>query len=251
MNQKIRIEIAVGFIAALAILLGIYFWNNASQISTGAPTTSNIVTKPVQKMCTQEAKSCDDGSYVSRTGPNCEFAACPSTDASADIEKSRIANPASINCTQEGGQLEIRTGNDGGQVGFCKFSDGSECEEWQFFQGECKSGNKIAVEFPLVNAEISSPIYVSGRARGTWFFEGSFPVEVYDSNNKLLGSSTISFAPKSADDTWMTENFVNFSGSVKFSQPTTASGYLLLKKDNPSGNSATDEALRLNVKFKK
>ncbi len=27
--------------------------------------------------CTQEAKTCSDGSYVSRTGPNCEFATCP------------------------------------------------------------------------------------------------------------------------------------------------------------------------------
>jgi hypothetical protein len=27
--------------------------------------------------CTQEAKQCSDGSYVSRTGPNCEFTACP------------------------------------------------------------------------------------------------------------------------------------------------------------------------------
>ncbi len=26
--------------------------------------------------CTQEAKECPDGSYVSREGPNCEFAAC-------------------------------------------------------------------------------------------------------------------------------------------------------------------------------
>lgn len=27
--------------------------------------------------CTMEAKMCPDGSYVSRTGPNCEFAPCP------------------------------------------------------------------------------------------------------------------------------------------------------------------------------
>lgn len=30
-----------------------------------------------QVFCTQEAKQCSDGSYVSRTEPNCEFAACP------------------------------------------------------------------------------------------------------------------------------------------------------------------------------
>lgn len=32
---------------------------------------------PPKVVCTQEAKLCPDGSYVSRQGPNCEFAACP------------------------------------------------------------------------------------------------------------------------------------------------------------------------------
>lgn len=31
-----------------------------------------------ETVCTQEAKLCPDGSYVSRTGPNCEFSSCPS-----------------------------------------------------------------------------------------------------------------------------------------------------------------------------
>ena len=30
-----------------------------------------------QTACTMEAKLCPDGSYVSRTGPNCEFSPCP------------------------------------------------------------------------------------------------------------------------------------------------------------------------------
>lgn len=30
-----------------------------------------------QTACTLEAKQCPDGSFVGRTGPNCEFAACP------------------------------------------------------------------------------------------------------------------------------------------------------------------------------
>ncbi|MBI3274319.1 MAG: hypothetical protein HYZ69_04205 [Candidatus Colwellbacteria bacterium] len=35
------------------------------------------VPTPVPIACTQEAKECSDGSYVSRSGPNCEFSACP------------------------------------------------------------------------------------------------------------------------------------------------------------------------------
>ena len=29
--------------------------------------------------CTADAKLCPDGSYVGRTGPNCEFAECPTS----------------------------------------------------------------------------------------------------------------------------------------------------------------------------
>lgn len=35
--------------------------------------------------CTQEAKQCPDGSYVGRTGPNCEFAQCAATNANGYI----------------------------------------------------------------------------------------------------------------------------------------------------------------------
>lgn len=34
---------------------------------------------PKQVACTLEAKICPDGSFVGRTGPNCEFAQCPET----------------------------------------------------------------------------------------------------------------------------------------------------------------------------
>jgi hypothetical protein len=32
---------------------------------------------PTSPACTMEAKECSDGSYVSRSGPNCQFASCP------------------------------------------------------------------------------------------------------------------------------------------------------------------------------
>jgi putative hemolysin len=48
-----------------------------------------------------------------------------------------IANPASAFCVEQGGTTEIRTAKDGSQYGVCSFTDGSECEEWAFFRGEC------------------------------------------------------------------------------------------------------------------
>ena len=52
-----------------------------------------------------------------------------------------LPNPASEYCVDQGGELEIRDEADG-QAGYCVFPDGSECEEWAFFGGECKpAGN--------------------------------------------------------------------------------------------------------------
>lgn len=34
--------------------------------------------------CTMEAKLCPDGSYVSRTGPNCEFTPCPTATSTSE-----------------------------------------------------------------------------------------------------------------------------------------------------------------------
>ena len=43
----------------------------------GQVVSLKIVDPPKTTACTQEAKICPDGSAVGRTGPNCDFAACP------------------------------------------------------------------------------------------------------------------------------------------------------------------------------
>lgn len=55
---------------------------------------------------------------------------------STDIN-SKIANPASSNCLANGGTLQIRTLDDGSQVGYCMFKNGQECEEWAYYREEC------------------------------------------------------------------------------------------------------------------
>ncbi|OAN46076.1 hypothetical protein A6A03_01680 [Chloroflexus islandicus] len=52
-----------------------------------------------------------------------------------------LANPASTYCIEQGGQLEIQS-TEGGQIGVCRFSDGTVCEEWAFFRGECRPGER-------------------------------------------------------------------------------------------------------------
>lgn len=65
-----------------------------------------------------------------------------------------LANPASKYCLDQGGSLEIRTDAQGNQYGMCIFDDGSECDEWAYFRGECKPGDSLVV--PTIPAEDSS-----------------------------------------------------------------------------------------------
>lgn len=55
-----------------------------------------------------------------------------------------LANPASVHCVDNGGALEIRSDAAGNQAGVCVFPDGSECDEWAFFRGECAPGGQPA-----------------------------------------------------------------------------------------------------------
>ncbi len=54
-----------------------------------------------------------------------------------------IANPASQACVEKGYTLDIRKDEGGNETGFCVFSDGTECEEWAFFRGECAYGGGL------------------------------------------------------------------------------------------------------------
>ena len=67
----------------------------------------------------------------------CNFVALQPT---AEIE---IPNPASVFCKENGGTEENRQAADGSVAGFCLFSDGSECDEWAYFKGECKVGDSL------------------------------------------------------------------------------------------------------------
>jgi len=59
-----------------------------------------------------------------------------------------LPNPACVYCEEHGGKNETRTGADGGQYAVCIFSDGSECDAWAYFRGECAPGATNKVEPP-------------------------------------------------------------------------------------------------------
>ena len=58
------------------------------------------------------------------------------TSELASNDAQGVANPASVYCQDNGGEVEIITESDGSQFGLCNFSDYS-CEEWTYYNGEC------------------------------------------------------------------------------------------------------------------
>ena len=90
---------------------------------------------------------------------------------STDTPQANIPNPASVYCEQNGNKLEIRTAEDGSQTGLCVFPDGSNCEEWAYFRGEC------GVETPE-NPKISQTPESIPNASGGYMQPGvSEPIE--------------------------------------------------------------------------
>ncbi len=82
---------------------------------------------------------------------------------------------------------------------------------------------------------------VTGEARGMWYFEGSFPIEVLGADGTVLVQ-----VPAAAVTDWMTENFVPFRATIDlgdYSGPAT----LILKRDNPSGLPENDASLRVPI----
>ena len=103
----------------------------------------------------------------------------------------------------------------------------------------------IEVSSPLQNAQVTSPLTITGRARGGWYFEASFPIELRDSNNVLIAKTV-----GQAQGDWMTENFVPFTATITFpAQPTGSQGMLTFKNDNPSGEPQNSMMFDVPVQF--
>lgn len=97
---------------------------------------------------------------------------------------------------------------------------------------------------------VSSPLVVTGEARGTWYFEASFPIALVDWDGKI-----VALVPAEAQGEWMTEAYVPFKAVLTFETPTAGDpaanrGALILQKDNPSGLSEHDDSLEIPVLFK-
>ena len=104
----------------------------------------------------------------------------------------------------------------------------------------------ITLTNPLPEDVVSSPLTITGEARGQWFFEGSFPITLTNWDGLIIAEG---FA--TSPESWMTTEYIPFSATLDFPEQESGSrGFLILRKDNPSGLPENDDALEVMLFYK-
>jgi putative hemolysin len=114
-----------------------------------------------------------------------------------DTPQVNMPNPASVHCEQNGNKLEIQTASDGSQSGVCVFPDGSTCDEWAYYRGEC---GLAAQKSPTPSMTVEATTEASGGGPGGGGGTG--------------GNGSGGYMPPGA-----TEEIVDWWGVIKSTQP--------------------------------
>jgi putative hemolysin len=94
--------------------------------------------------------------------------------AAADMPQAGMPNPASVYCTQKGNKLEIRTVADGSQNGICVLPDGSTCDEWAYYRGECgPAAQKSPTPAMTIEATTEASVGTEEQASGGYMPPGA------------------------------------------------------------------------------
>lgn len=101
------------------------------------------------------------------------------------------------------------------------------------------------VSSPSANMKIVSPLKITGTVPAGWMFEGVFPIKLVDANRKLIVQGQ---AKEKLAGSWQSGNPVDFTATLTF-KTATASGFIILQNDNPSGISTNSKTFEVPVKF--
>jgi hypothetical protein len=98
----------------------------------------------------------------------------------------------------------------------------------------------IKVIRPRPRQVITSPFVIRGEARGSWFFEGDFVIELIDE-----GGEVIRVVIAHAEGDWMTDDFVQFTAYLDFEVFQKKDAELIFIKDNPTG--LPEDAIEIHI----
>ena len=103
---------------------------------------------------------------------------------------------------------------------------------------------EVVITSPQPHQTIPTPLTVTGRARGNWFFEANAVLRLLDAQQREIASGTV----RALGD-WMTSDFVDFEGQIRFVSPASATGTLVFQNDNPSGLPDQQKEFLVPVRF--
>ena len=102
----------------------------------------------------------------------------------------------------------------------------------------------VVIRTPKASQVVESPLKIEGEARGTWYFEASFPVKLVNKEGVVLAQGIAT-----ALSDWMTTSFVPFELTLEFDPGSASEGMLIFEKDNPSGLPENADSYELPVFF--
>lgn len=106
------------------------------------------------------------------------------------------------------------------------------------------SADNIVISNPTPGSVVGKPITVMGQARGGWFFEASFPIEVRSATGTVIATG---IGEPVGGASWMTEDFVPFSSTIEIPDSYIGEAVLTLKNDNPSGLPENDRSVSFPI----
>lgn len=139
MNKKINI--------AIIVLL---------TFGAGAVSAEALMLEGVGVACTQEAKLCQDGTYVSRTGPNCEFTRCGTVISSPTAPI--MPNPPTISDPGSGGE------------GGWSYTGGTPCFDETTGKDTCVNNQSRPSPVAMPNDDIRSTTFTAEDKIRGWYY---------------------------------------------------------------------------------
>lgn len=101
-----------------------------------------------------------------------------------------------------------------------------------FISYDNASADLITVSNPAPRSVTGKTFTATGQARGPWYFEASFPIEVRGADGTVIARGL--GQPVDGAD-WMTEEFVPFSSNIEIPDSYIGAATIVLMNDNPSG----------------
>lgn len=100
----------------------------------------------------------------------------------------------------------------------------------------------IIVDFPTPGAIVGHAFTVTGVARGQWYFEADFPIEV-----RSAQGDTLLMLPATAQGEWMTTEFVPFTAPLTIAATYSGPATLILHNHNASGLPEHERSLTIPI----